>query len=356
MRPDVAHPARGAALHPRVPRPTVVIKYGGAAMDDPALREEFARDVVLLKYVGLNPVVVHGGGPEITRATWSGCTCRSSSSAGCACPTQTRSRWPRWCSSARSTRTSSCASTATASPRSGCAATTGCCSAWGARPRPGARTSASSARIERVDVDVLKHVASDYIPVIASVGADREGHSYNINADEAAGAVARALRRLQGHLPHRRRGLAARRRRPRHAGLRGHGGRGRPRARRASPAGCGPSSQPASTRSTAASRTPTSSTAACRTRCCSSSSPTPASARRSGRPDERSPTSRRIEARYVAPDLRALPGRVRARRGRARCGTTRATSTSTSWPASRSATSATAIPAVVEAVASRPAG
>src|SRR5881398_1408382 len=45
---------------------TVVIKYGGAAMEDPALREEFARDVVLLKYVGLNPVVVHGGVPEIT--------------------------------------------------------------------------------------------------------------------------------------------------------------------------------------------------------------------------------------------------------------------------------------------------
>src|SRR5881398_423699 len=45
---------------------TVVIKYGGAAMVEPALREEFARDVVLLKYVGMNPVIVHGGGPEIT--------------------------------------------------------------------------------------------------------------------------------------------------------------------------------------------------------------------------------------------------------------------------------------------------
>jgi acetylglutamate kinase len=44
-----------------------------------------------------------------------------------------------------------------------------------------------------VDVEVLNHVAQDYIPVIASVGADREGNSYNINADEAAGAVARAL-------------------------------------------------------------------------------------------------------------------------------------------------------------------
>src|SRR5437660_11564207 len=48
-------------------------------------------------------------------------------------------------------------------------------------------------RIEHVDVDVLTHVAQDYIPVVASVGADREGNSYNINADEAAGAVARAL-------------------------------------------------------------------------------------------------------------------------------------------------------------------
>src|SRR5919109_5506889 len=45
---------------------TIVIKYGGAAMTDPRLREDFARDVVLLKYVGMNPVVVHGGGPGIT--------------------------------------------------------------------------------------------------------------------------------------------------------------------------------------------------------------------------------------------------------------------------------------------------
>ena len=45
---------------------TVVIKYGGAAMRDEDLREAFATDVVLLKYVGLNPVIVHGGGPEIT--------------------------------------------------------------------------------------------------------------------------------------------------------------------------------------------------------------------------------------------------------------------------------------------------
>ncbi len=44
---------------------TVVIKYGGAAMVDPALKHAFARDVVLIKLVGMNPVVVHGGGPQI---------------------------------------------------------------------------------------------------------------------------------------------------------------------------------------------------------------------------------------------------------------------------------------------------
>ena len=44
---------------------TIVVKYGGNAMTDPQLQESFARDVVLLKLVGMNPVIVHGGGPQI---------------------------------------------------------------------------------------------------------------------------------------------------------------------------------------------------------------------------------------------------------------------------------------------------
>jgi acetylglutamate kinase len=47
---------------------TMVIKYGGNAMTDPALQQDFAEDVVLLKLVGINPVVVHGGGPQIDQA------------------------------------------------------------------------------------------------------------------------------------------------------------------------------------------------------------------------------------------------------------------------------------------------
>ena len=44
---------------------TIVVKYGGNAMTDERLKHGFARDVVLLKLVGMNPVVVHGGGPQI---------------------------------------------------------------------------------------------------------------------------------------------------------------------------------------------------------------------------------------------------------------------------------------------------
>jgi acetylglutamate kinase len=47
---------------------TLVIKYGGNAMTDPALQADFAEDVVLLKLVGMNPIVVHGGGPQIDKA------------------------------------------------------------------------------------------------------------------------------------------------------------------------------------------------------------------------------------------------------------------------------------------------
>ena len=47
---------------------TMVIKYGGNAMTDPGLQADFAEDVVLLKLVGINPVVVHGGGPQIEQA------------------------------------------------------------------------------------------------------------------------------------------------------------------------------------------------------------------------------------------------------------------------------------------------
>jgi acetylglutamate kinase len=61
------------------------------------------------------------------------------------------------------------------------------------RAAPGGEDIGFVGRIERVNIGVIQHISSDYIPVIASVGADRDGRSYNVNADEAAGAVAGAI-------------------------------------------------------------------------------------------------------------------------------------------------------------------
>jgi acetylglutamate kinase len=62
------------------------------------------------------------------------------------------------------------------------------------RPHPNAEKVGFVGEVERVEVDVLTHIAEDYIPVVASAGTDREGNSYNLNADTAAGKVAAALR------------------------------------------------------------------------------------------------------------------------------------------------------------------
>ena len=46
---------------------TVVVKFGGSAMENDELKETFASDIVLMRYVGMNPVIVHGGGPQVTQ-------------------------------------------------------------------------------------------------------------------------------------------------------------------------------------------------------------------------------------------------------------------------------------------------
>jgi acetylglutamate kinase len=170
---------------------TVVIKYGGAAMTDPQLKEEFARDVVLLKYVGMNPVVVHGGGPDITRYM---------------------ERLGMEVKFVDGLRVSDEATVEVAKMvlvgkqnkdivlrinRHGQPAV-GLCGDDGALFTVGKQLAGETdigfvGQIEQVNPDVLNHIAEDYIPVVASVGADAEGASYNINADAAAAAVAEAL-------------------------------------------------------------------------------------------------------------------------------------------------------------------
>lgn len=169
---------------------TVVIKYGGAAMLDEELREAFAADVVLLKYVGLNPVIVHGGGPEITKYM---------------------ERLGLEVKFVDGLRVSDAETVEVAKMvlvgklnseivqrlnRAGQAAV-GLAGEDGTlfeiSPAPNADQIGFVGSIDRVHVDVLNHIAADYIPVIASSAADRSGQPYNVNADEAAGKVAAAL-------------------------------------------------------------------------------------------------------------------------------------------------------------------
>jgi acetylglutamate kinase len=169
---------------------TVVIKYGGAAMLDEELRDAFANDVVLLKYVGLNPVVVHGGGPEITHYMerlglevkfHEGLRVSDADTVEVAkmvlvgkLNSEIVQRINRH-----------------GQPAVGLAGEDG--TLFEVSPAANAEQVGFVGSVERVDVDVLNHIAADYIPVIASSASDRQGQSYNVNADEAAGKVAAAL-------------------------------------------------------------------------------------------------------------------------------------------------------------------
>jgi acetylglutamate kinase len=171
---------------------TVVIKYGGAAMEDPELREEFARDVVLLKYVGLNPIVVHGGGPDITGYMERlGLPVRFV--AGLRVSDPQTVEVAKMVLVGKVNKEIVVRLNRHGQPAVGLCGDDGMLFRVGRRTAPGGEDIGFVGAIERVDVDVLRHVALDYIPVIASVGSDREGNSYNVNADEAAGAVARAM-------------------------------------------------------------------------------------------------------------------------------------------------------------------
>ncbi len=169
---------------------TVVLKYGGAAMQEKALREAFATDVVLLKYVGMNPVIVHGGGPEISEHMERlGMEVRFHEGLRVSDAETVEVAKMVLLGKVNSdlvTRLNLAGQRAV-----GLSGEDG--SLFEVSPAGNAGEVGFVGGIERVDVDVLNHIAEDYIPVIASVGSDRNGNSYNINADEAAGKVAAAL-------------------------------------------------------------------------------------------------------------------------------------------------------------------
>jgi acetylglutamate kinase len=169
---------------------TVVIKYGGAAMRDDELREAFATDVVLLKYVGLNPVIVHGGGPEITEYMERlGMEVRFHEGLRVSDPATVEVAKMVLLGKLNSDIVQRL--NRHGQPAVGLSGEDGWLFEVG--PVANAEQVGYVGSIERVDVDVLNHIAADYIPVIASAASDRDGNSYNVNADEAAGKVAGAL-------------------------------------------------------------------------------------------------------------------------------------------------------------------
>jgi acetylglutamate kinase len=171
---------------------TVVIKYGGAAMEDETLREEFARDVVLLKYVGLNPIVVHGGGPEIT-GYMERLGLPVQFVGGLRVSSADTVEVAKMVLVGKVNKEIVLRLNRHGQPAVGLCGDDGSLFRVVRRSAPGGEDIGFVGRIERVNASVIEHVAVDYIPVIASVGADRDGCSYNVNADDAAGAVAAEL-------------------------------------------------------------------------------------------------------------------------------------------------------------------
>uniref|UniRef100_A0A0D9W7X2 acetylglutamate kinase n=1 Tax=Leersia perrieri TaxID=77586 RepID=A0A0D9W7X2_9ORYZ len=170
---------------------TVVVKYGGAAMKSPELQSSVIRDLVLLSCVGLRPVLVHGGGPEIN--SWllrvgvepqfrNGLRVTDALTmevVEMVLVGKVNKHLVSLINLAGGTAVGLCGKDARLLT---------------ARPSPNAAALGFVGEVSRVDASVLHPIiASGHIPVIATVAADETGQAYNINADTAAGEIAAAV-------------------------------------------------------------------------------------------------------------------------------------------------------------------
>ncbi len=177
---------------------TFVIKFGGNAMTNPELHESFARDVVLMKLVGMNPVVVHGGGPQIgqlldrlnietrfidgMRVTDEHTMDVVEMVLGASVNKEIVDSIHRNGGRAIGI-TGKDGQLIQARKLSG---------PWGNEGQP---DIGQVGEVERIDTDILSTLSdSDYIPVIAPVAGSEDGSTYNINADLVAGKLAEVLR------------------------------------------------------------------------------------------------------------------------------------------------------------------
>jgi acetylglutamate kinase len=168
---------------------TIVIKYGGHAMDDPSLADLFAQDVVLMRLVGMNPVVVHGGGPQISDLM------------------RRLGKEPEFVDGLRVTDAESVDIVRMALVGKVNREIVAALNQHGSYAVGLSGEDAGLIKVEMRDerlgfvgdvssIDpsiVHRLVNEELIPVIATVGVDELGQAYNINADTVAGAIAQAV-------------------------------------------------------------------------------------------------------------------------------------------------------------------
>lgn len=170
---------------------TIVIKYGGAAMTTPELKASFGRDIALLKLVGMNPVIVHGGGPDISHY---------SDRLGL----EVRFVHGLRVTDAPTMELVKMVLVGKINKEIVAQLHVAGVAAVGLSGDDGGLITASKAEVEdadlgfvgdvqRIDPRVLERL-DEFVPVVASVGVGADGQSYNINADTVAGALAGALK------------------------------------------------------------------------------------------------------------------------------------------------------------------
>ena len=171
---------------------TVVIKYGGSAMLDPEINKTIVQDIVLLKLVGLKPVIVHGGGPEIN-SMLKRLDIQSEFINGLRVTTKETMEVVEMVLAGKVNKQI----VEMISGQGGCPV--------GLTGKDGKILKAKKLNKDGVDlgfVGEIEHVNTrlikslidnDFIPIIAPIGSDDEGNTYNINADYAAVAIAGAL-------------------------------------------------------------------------------------------------------------------------------------------------------------------
>jgi acetylglutamate kinase len=168
---------------------TVVVKYGGSAMTDPAMRASIAEDVVLMKLVGVNPVIVHGGGPDITAYM-----------QRLGLPVEFRNGLrvtpPEAMEVVKMVLVGKNNKDIVSDINSHGRYAVGISGDDGnlIRARQLDPELGMVGEVTGIDTTVVDNLIGDgFVPVVATVGAGEDGSSYNINADTAAGEIAAAL-------------------------------------------------------------------------------------------------------------------------------------------------------------------